>query len=184
MLLSMIARKRAGCSRPSGQKNLAPAVAALAALVFGQAVLPSMAETMPVVRRDFRGVWAVDGSGCRVPNEHMLIYERRVATFPHRGSLEPGRRCRILSVAGAWPEWALRLSCVHTDPAYQLPAPFEVRQTLRMSAASDDMVVETSPVLGQPARIEDAFHCRRVRDPEPMLRCLSRETGRTVPCEP
>lgn len=180
----MIARRRAGCSRRSSQRNFAPAVAALAGLFFGQAVLPSMADTMPVVRRDFRGVWAVDGSGCRTPNEHMLIYERRVTTSPYRGSLEPGRRCRILSVAGAWPEWALRLSCVHTDPAYQLPEPFEVRQTLRMSAAGYEMVVETSPVLGLPAQIEDAFYCRGVRDPEPMLRCLSRETGRTVPCEP
>lgn len=136
------------------------------------------------MRKDFRGIWAGDGSVCRAPDEFLLIYERRTTYYPYRSSLQPDRECRILSVSGKYPEWRLRLSCRHPDPKYRLPKPFEVRQTLRMLDGGRRMIVDTEPVLGQPALTEDTFFCRMPGDPMPKMICFSAEKGHSVPCEP
>jgi hypothetical protein len=128
------------------------------------AMLPGygLADAHPPGRKDFRGVWAGSAGGavCRSPDEYLLVYERRTARFPYRGSLEPDRECRILSVMGRWPEVRLRMSCQHPDPTYRLKQRFDVRQTLRSSPDGSRMVIETEPALGQPAHREEAYYCR------------------------
>lgn len=148
------------------------------------AFAPARADAPPPMRRDFRGQWAGGGSPCRSPDEFLLVYDRRTVWLPFRGSNEPDRECRIVSVSGRFPEWRLRLSCQHPDPTYRLPGRFTVHQTLRMSANRFEMTVRTEPVLGQPARIDETRYCRSPDDGPPPLRCVDPATLTTIPCEP
>jgi hypothetical protein len=146
--------------------------------------LPASADEFNSWRGSYRGVWAGSGTHCRSPDEFMWIYAPRKATFPHHGSSEPGRSCKVVEASGRRPVWKLRFSCQHPDPQYALPRPFDVRQTLRLDDRGMGLVVETEAVLGQPARKDDLFFCRAVSEPEPMLRCFNEKTGGITPCEP
>jgi hypothetical protein len=134
-------------------------------------------------QKDFQGVWAGDGVPCRSPDEFMLIYDKREARFPFRGTLEPDRVCRILSVGSERPFWILRLSCTHPDPVYRLARPFVLHQKLRVSDDGARMTVETGPALGQPARREEAIYCRKPGENPPPLQCMSGD-GKLIDCPP
>jgi hypothetical protein len=154
---------------------------ALAVLSLGAMHVSARQYTRPTP--DFRGVWASNGAHCKWPDEFMLIYEKGTASFPFRGTFEPDRRCRILSVLHAGMTWTLGLSCTHPDPDYRLPEPFTVTQTLRMSGDGQRMTVETAPVLGQPARMEDAVYCRDAGENQPPLQCMD-DDGKAIDCPP
>ncbi|MDP2800715.1 MAG: hypothetical protein Q8O26_02420 [Phreatobacter sp.] len=145
---------------------------------------PVRADGPALEPRDFRGVWVGDTGHCRWANDFNIVYGRRSAEFPRREGTEPSHFCRIMSVEGRRPLWKLRLACRHFDPEHRAPRMFEVRQTIRMMDDGYRMMIEREPVLGQPARTEEVFYCRRPSDPEPVLMCFSREKGHTVPCEP
>lgn len=145
---------------------------------------PTHADGPSRERRDFRGVWVGDDGHCRWANDFNLVYDRKTAAFPLRGSGSPSLHCRILSVTGQQPVWKLRLACRHWDPGHLTPKPFEVRQTIRMIDDGLKMLIETEPFRSEPARTELAFYCRRPSDPEPVLMCFSEKKGHTVPCEP
>lgn len=140
-------------------------------------------EPPPFRRNDFRGTWASDAH-CRWSEVFMLVYDRKTVNLPERSSGEPSLDCRIVTVAGKRPEWKLRLSCQTWDRPEQKGKRFELRQTLTMSANGFEMMVETEPYLGYPARREEARYCRGANDPPPPLICFDNKKGHTHPCEP
>jgi hypothetical protein len=147
------------------------------------ALTPLLADEPPPHRKDFRGTWASDAH-CRWSDIFMLVYERKAVGLPERSSGEPSLDCRILSVSGKRPTWKLRLSCQTWDKAALKGKRFEVRQTLTLSASGFEMLVETEPYLGHPARREETRYCRAANEPPPPLICFDAEKGHSYPCEP
>lgn len=144
---------------------------------------PLSADEPPPHRKDFRGTWASDAH-CRWSDIFMLVYDRKAVGLPERSAREPSLDCRILNVSGKRPEWKLRLSCQTWDRPELKGKRFEVRQTLKLSANGFEMLVETEPYLGNPARREKARYCRGANDPPPPLICFDAEKGHSYPCEP
>ncbi len=177
-------------SAMTGHMQKAGAIMPAALALFLGAILgtasagPARGDEPPPARRDFRGVWAGNGSVCRTPDEFLLVYDRRTVRLPYRSSLQPDRECRIVSVKGRHPEWELLLSCQYPDPRYRLPRRFAVRQKLKMSADRFEMIVETQAVLGQPASVEDTFYCRETNVGPPQLICFDPVSNTTMPCPP
>jgi len=158
-------------------------VLALALTLLGGASVQGWTDEPPPLRKDFRGTWAGDAH-CRWSDIFMLVYDRRTVSLPHRNAQEPGLDCRILSVHGKRPEWKLKLSCRTWESPSPLTKRFELRQTLTLSNNGFEMVVETEPFWGNPARREEVRYCRGANDPPPPLMCFDNEKGHTVPCDP
>lgn len=156
----------------------------LGAVVILWLLSPLAADEPPLHRRkDFRGTWASDAH-CRWSDIFMLVYDRKSVGLPERSSGEPSLDCRILSVSGKRPIWKLRLSCQTWDAPEKRGKRFELRQTLTMATNGFEMVVETEPYLGNPARREEARYCRGANDPPPPLICFDEKKGHSYPCEP
>jgi hypothetical protein len=144
---------------------------------------PLAVDARPYHRKDFRGTWASDAH-CRWSDVFMLVYDRKSVSLPARSSGEPSLDCNILSISGKRPEWKLQLSCQTWDRPEMKGKRFEIRQTLKMSANGYEMIVETEPYLGHPARREEARYCRGADDPPPPLICFDAGKGHSYPCEP
>lgn len=155
-------------------------LSAWALLVF---LVPLSAKEAPPFRGDFRGTWAGDAH-CRWADVFMFVYDRTSVSLPERSSGEPVLECRIRHVSGKRPEWKLRLSCETWHRPELKGKRFEVRQILKLSANGLEMVVETEPFLGFPARRDETRYCRRAEDPPPPLMCFDEKKRHTVPCEP
>ncbi len=114
----------------------------------------------------------------------MLVYDHTSASLPERSSGEPPLQCRIVSVSGQRPQWKLRLSCQTWHRPELKDRLIEVRQTLTQPRFPYEMIVETEPFLGYPARREEARYCRAADAPPPPLICFDPVKRETYPCEP
>lgn len=144
---------------------------------------PLAADEPPDRRKDFRGTWASDAH-CRWPDAFMLVYDRKTVSLPEGSGGEPSLNCRIVTVTGKSPEWKLRLSCQTWDKPELKGKRIEVWQALTLSSNGFEMIVETKPYLGHPARREEARYCRGANDPPPPLICYDDKKGQVYPCEP
>lgn len=167
----------------SGLKYLSKVRMFLSSAIMLALLTPLAADARPNHRKDFRGTWASDAH-CRWSDIFMLVYDRKSVSLPARSSGEPSLDCNILGISGKRPEWKLQLSCQTWDRPELKGKRFEIRQTLKMSANGYEMVVETEPYLGNPARREEARYCRGADDPPPPLICFDEKKGHSYPCEP
>lgn len=155
----------------------------LGAMALSAFLTPLEADEPPPLRKDFRGTWAGEAH-CRWSEDFMLVYDRTTVDLPDRNAKEPGLYCRILQVSGKRPEWKLRLSCKSRDSQAPNRKRFVLHQTLKMAPNGFEMVVETEPYLGLPARREEVRFCRGANEPQPPLICFDNDKGHTVPCVP
>lgn len=122
-------------------------------------------------RWGYRGVWAGERMLCDAPDAQLHVYGLTHLRHPVLYEGDAGYACKIVSIEGRRPVWALRLKCTTFGIGHS-PRQLDATQTLTLLEGGTKLAVDMKAKHGGVAWSDELLRCRslnqRQRRPTPQ----------------